>query len=154
MTPQDAPAVLVEALAAIERGWPVLPVHGIRGGACTCSKGAKCKDTGKHPRTKNGLKDARAEEGTIREWWREWSEANLGIRTGETSRLVVLDVAPRHGGDATLVRLTDDHSPLPYTIRQVTGSGGKHVFFQHPWRHIRNNQNGKMGPGHPPGRSS
>ena len=44
-------------------GWPVLPLHSIRGGSCTCSRGAKCDSPGKHPRTEHGVIDASNRRG-------------------------------------------------------------------------------------------
>ena len=46
------------ALTALQNhGFSVLPIHTIRNGACTCSN-PNCPSPGKHPRTRNGVKDA------------------------------------------------------------------------------------------------
>jgi hypothetical protein len=39
------------------------------------------------------------------DWFSRWPDANIGIVTGEISNLVVLDIDPKHGGDASLERL-------------------------------------------------
>ena len=48
----------LEALDYQEQGWAVLPLHTIVSGICTCHKKEKCPGPGKHPRTRNGVKDA------------------------------------------------------------------------------------------------
>lgn len=134
------------ALAYGKRGWSVLPLHGIRSdGTCTCSK-PDCKSPGKHPRTPNGLNDASKDPQRVNAWWRRWPHANIGIRTGRESGLVVLDVDPRHGGDNTLQDLERARSPLPDTVEAITGGGGQHLFFQHPGRQVRTSA-GQPGPG-------
>jgi hypothetical protein len=60
---------------------------------------------------------------------------NFGIRTGAISGVVVLDVDPRHGGDASLDALGLDLSGVP-CVR--TGSGGRHFYFAYPDGGLRN----------------
>jgi hypothetical protein len=43
--------------------------------------------------------------------------------------VVVLDVDPRHGGDAMLEQLEAKHGMLPRTLTAITGSGGQHLWF-------------------------
>ena len=69
---------------------------------CSCFRGEKCEDPGKHPRIKGWEEAATTDEGKIRAWWARWPEANIGIMTGAESGFVVLDVDPRHGGDEAL----------------------------------------------------
>lgn len=99
---------LVAALSYASRGWAVLP---IRAG-------------GKIPLTQHGVKDASTSELVIRGWWRTWPTANVGIATGSVSGIVVLDVDPRAGGDASLAALT-----VPETRSARTGGGGRHFLF-------------------------
>jgi hypothetical protein len=47
---------------------------------------------GKHPLTRHGLHDATADPGVIRRWWTRWPQANVGIRTGAASGLLVIDI--------------------------------------------------------------
>src|SRR5260221_6684672 len=95
--------VLVAALEYAQRGWPVLPLHGIRDGACTCGN-PKCDKPGKHPRIKSGKEhsEATTDPDRIRTWWERWPDANVGIRTGVASGLIALDEDPRHGGENSL----------------------------------------------------
>ena len=71
-------------------------------------------------------------------WFERWPDANIGIVTGEISNLVVLDIDPNHGGDASLERLEQRFAPLPATIEATTGGGGRHLYFAHPGGLIRN----------------
>ena len=125
------------ALAYVRRGWPVLPLHSVSQGTCSCRR-SDCQTPGKHPRTLHGVKDATAREQTVRAWWDRWPDANVGIATGSVSGLIVLDVDPRHGGDDSLVALERQHDPLPQTVRAMTGGGGSHPYFSHPGGIVRN----------------
>lgn len=77
-------------------------------------------------------------EEEVAEWFHRWPDANIGLVTGEVSNLVVLDVDPKHGGDATLERLQRRYRPLPITVEAITGGGGRHYYFAHPGHLIRN----------------
>jgi energy-coupling factor transporter ATP-binding protein EcfA2 len=76
--------------------------------------------------------DATTDGLTIRHWWAQWPDANVGIVTGGKHGLLVLDVDPRHGGDDSLCELERQHGPLPDTVESLTGGGGRHLLFQHP----------------------
>lgn len=133
-TPAPDSQLLADALSYSARGWRVLPVHSIRAdGRCTCGR-AKCKSPGKHPKTKNGVKDATKEEGQIKAWWKRWPSANIGIATGAESGLVVLDVDTKDGkdGEGSLRVLEAEHGKLPDTAESCTGGGGRHEFYQYP----------------------
>jgi hypothetical protein len=84
------------------------------------------------------LQHERPSEHDVAEWFRRWPNANIGIVTGEISNLIVLDVDPKHGGDATLERLEHKFRPLPVTVEAVTGGGGRHLYFGHPGGLTRN----------------
>ncbi len=133
MTPLDS------ALAYAGLGWSVLPLHSVRGGRCTC--GNTCSNIGKHPLGRlvpNGVHDATTAANVIRDWWRQCPDANVGIATGALSRLVVLDVDPRHGGDDSLAALLREHGDFPETVENLTGGGGRHLVFVHPGVHVPN----------------
>lgn len=105
---------------------PVLPLHSIRDGRCTCRTGCG-RNAGKHPRTAHGKDDATTDlrQGTA--WWDRWPWANIGIRL--PAGMIVLDVDPRNGGAVTLAELTREHGPLPPTLTARTGSGGLHAWL-------------------------
>lgn len=135
----------LSAAALARRGWPVLACHA--GFPCSC--GTACASPGKHPRTRRGLHDATLELAEIRRWWRRWPEANLAVRTGARpagAGVVVLDVDPGHGGEASLAALVAEHGPLPATLEVATGGGGRHLWFAHPGATVPNSA-GRLGPG-------
>src|SRR2546428_11800367 len=101
--PADA---LLTALAYADAGIPVFP----------------CTPGDKKPLTPNGFKDATTDRATIKTWWKQHPAANIGspVRDGE----LVLDVDPKHAGDATLVTLEKTDGPLPRTRTIQTCSGG------------------------------
>jgi len=80
----------------------------------------------------HGLRDATTEPANIKRWWATKSAANIGIRTGSPSGIVVLDVDPRHGGDESLGILQRRNEKLPDTVVALTGGGGSHWLFAHP----------------------
>lgn len=63
----ESRAELREAAAGYaQRGWRVLPLHTVTKGMCSC--GTTCSSPGKHPRTRNGLKDATTDLTAIDAW--------------------------------------------------------------------------------------
>jgi hypothetical protein len=94
-----------------------------------------------------GLNAATTERAQIDSWWSRWADANVGIRTGVESRLVVIDVDPDHGGNASLERLTAEHGALPLGRAVRTGSDGRHLYFRHPGGLVRNDAGRRLGPG-------
>ncbi len=122
----DRTKVLEAALTYIKSDWHVIPLHSVVARGCSCGKTA-CKSPGKHPRTKNGLKDASTDEDRIRSWWKRWPDANVGIVTGAISGIWVLDIDPRNGGDVSLEGLGDVRAD----VEQETGGRGSHLVFEH-----------------------
>lgn len=122
------------ALAYAARGWHVIPFYAPTGDRCTCWAPAKCEHPGKHPLTTKGPDGkpravaATADPATVRGHFR--GVVNVGVRCGGVSRIVVLDVDPRHGGTDSLAALLDAHGPLPDTPEVATGGGGRHYYFQ------------------------
>ncbi len=117
------------ALAYVARGWPVLPV----------------RPRGKEPLAAlapHGAKDASNDPETIRAWWGAAPTANVGIAV--PPGVVVLDIDPRNGGDATLAAFEQQHGPLPSSVECRTGGGGRHLYFRIP-DGVR--PRGKLGPG-------
>lgn len=142
----NANPLLTAALAYAARGWHVFPCHTPTVDGCSCLKRTACTDRGKHPRTKNGLKDATTDPGQIRRWWQQmWPEANIGICTGAVSDFVVLDVDAPKGGVESLVDLEKSYRALPETVQQLTGRG-QHYFFAYSGVHVKNGVE-TLGPG-------
>ena len=86
------------------------------------------KHNSKAPSTTNGFYDAKGEwsEGFIKTF-RNW-----GVRTGLESGVIVLDIDPRNGGDASLKAFLEANNySLPATLTVRTGNGGTHYYFQY-----------------------
>lgn len=134
--------LLEAAISYAARGWYVFPLYGPgKSTLCECGDAA-CAQAAKHPRIKGGFHGATVDTGQIREWWAKWPRANIGIACGK-SRLVVLDVDPRHGGDGSLSELVKRHSgalgalsqatqALVATLTSDTGGGGTHYLYTAP----------------------
>lgn len=125
-------------------GWPVIPLHSAIAGVCSCSKGAACPSSGKHPRIGAWEQEATADAETIAEWVERWPDGNIGIVTGR--EFWVLDVDPKNDGPATLAALEAKHGALPHTPQAETGSGGAHYLFALPGFPVKNSA-GKLGAG-------
>jgi len=121
-------------------GWEVFPCHSVQDGVCTCRKGKGCSEPGKHPRTRHGHQDATTDAKDIGAWWRCYPTANVAIRTGQASDIIVLDIDPRHGGDDSLQSLQDRLGPLPEHPVAETGGGGTHRLFKHPGDRVAGRQ--------------
>lgn len=123
-------------------GYPVFPLHNpiFAGDAvrCSCRDWKNCNKVGKHPRTWHGVKDATTDLETIRGWWRQWPNANIGLATGANSGVFVLDIDPKSGGFHNLEDLEDAYGGLPGTLTQRTGSNGQHRIFRYPDVQIKN----------------
>lgn len=120
------------ALAALRRGWSVVPLHDVSGGVCSCGR-VDCPSPGKHPRIAwEPAQVAVASVDQVRHWWGRWPEAGVGVVTGPVSGVVVLDVDPRNGGDESLARLQGRFGVLATTVETRTGGGGRHLWFRHP----------------------
>jgi hypothetical protein len=126
--------VVQDALAYAVRGWPVLPLWWPLAGAkrCACSD-PECSKPGKHPVGRlvpHGKDQASTDPAVITSWWASCPRANVGIRTGAVSGLVVLDI-DGPAGRATLRSLVERHGRFP-TAWVRTGSGGWHAYLAHP----------------------
>lgn len=113
--------MLNAALEYARRGWPVLPLVPGR----------------KSPLGKfvpNGHKDATTDEATIREWWGAYPEANIGLRVGPESNLLVIDVDNKGGkkGSVEFEKLESEIGPLPATRTVRTPTGGFHYYLEFP----------------------
>ncbi len=117
------PSTIKAAKRYLARGWSVLPLRP--------------RDK-RPPISWEHLQHERPSEQDVAEWFRSWPDANIGIVTGEISNLIVLDIDPKHGGDAALERLEHKFGPLSATVEAVTGGDGRHLYFAHPGGLTRN----------------
>jgi len=113
------------------RGWAVFPL--------------KPKDK-KPLKDSNGFKDATTDGEKLKAWWGQHPDYNIGIATGETSGLLVIDIDFGHGGEESLAELQTEHGEMPKTISARTGGGGRHLLYKMPRSDIRISA-GKLGKG-------
>lgn len=122
-------ARLAAAVAAVERGWPVIPLRPF----------------GKVPAVKDWDRRATLDPDQVLAWW-EHRPYNVGISCRAAGLLVVdLDQGVPHGRDvlAALARAHGADDPREtYTV--ATPSGGEHRYFRAPDTPLRNTA-GKLG---------
>lgn len=100
----------------------------------------------KAPYTSTGHKAATTDETTIIDWWTRWPDALIGMPTGWASGVWGLDV-DLPDGPASLEAIEAQIGPLPKTLVQITGSGGRHLFFKMEAGVEVKNSARKLGPG-------
>lgn len=126
-------SLLDYALAYAAMGWSVFPCHHPikkTGWNCSCeawkrkhNSDYECDNAGKHPRTKNGLDDATTDLDQIKEWWKRWPDANIGINCGASGLLVVDLDTYKDIYDGDDLELDEE------TITGLSGGGGSHLFY-------------------------
>ena len=106
-------------------------------------------DIDKNPLTKHGFKDAAKDIHQVEKWWNERPEAGIGVATGETSGIFVLDIDVKDGarGEESLKALEAKYGKLPTTPISHTGSGGRHFIFAYPGSEDMRNSAKKLGDG-------
>jgi hypothetical protein len=90
------------ALLCASAGLPVVPLHGVKGGQCTCGN-KDCEQPGRHPRTKRATTD----RALIKKYWTKWPKAKIGIVLGTSSGVLAL-VADGSAGKKTLRALEEE----------------------------------------------
>lgn len=110
------------ALAYAQRGWAVFPL----------TPGMKIPIAGS-----NGLKDATTDPAIITAWWTRTPNANIGIATGKSSGVWVIDIDMKKGKDgaASLKAFAEQHADTPAPTQRVrTPSGGAHLYIAYDVR--------------------
>ena len=115
------PSMLELALDYVAQGYEVFPADP-----------SPIDKRGKAPLTTNGMKDASSDPAQVRAWWTAHPDALIACRI--PADVVVLDIDPRHNGDATWRLLEDAYGPIPVARRHRSGrnDGGFHAWFKHP----------------------
>lgn len=130
-------------------GFPVIQLQNLerkRGKLqCSCRDGLNCDIAGKHPRTRNGSKDATTDENIILKWWEKHPNSNIGLLTGKETGFFVLDIDIRtendlvYNGEITLEELRyyyqskwKTYLPFEATLTAFSGSGCRHLYFKYP----------------------
>lgn len=126
MQTDDANPLLAAALAYAARGWRVVPLHECLAPAepgapvgCSCGR-VGCDSQGKHPRVKDWPKAASADASAVRDWWKRWPGANVGVAPGACSGFVFIDVDTKAGQDLLIEYACGKTEP---TIAYTTGKG-------------------------------
>jgi hypothetical protein len=126
---------LQAAILQAEHGHRVHPCHYItEDGGCSCGK-CDPSQHGKHPALTGWQKAASTTETTLRQWWTDQPECNIGIATGPGSDLLIVDIDTRgKNGFKDLQEL--DPAGLGFdgikTPKARTGSGGGQLYFAWP----------------------
>lgn len=119
----------------VKYGFKIIPVNWVNeDGTCSCGK-KDCTSVGKHPLTSlvpNGLKNFSDDLQVITDWFTKYPNANIGIVTGKTSNILVLDIDPRNGGDKSFNEIKPLLGDSINTLTVLTGGGGRHLYFQYP----------------------
>lgn len=111
------------ALRYADRGWHIFPC-----------------DEKKAPHTEHGFKDASTDPAQITAWWARWPDANIGLATGESCGLFVIDIDKqnerhKHDGYVAWFALCQDHDWHADAVDVLgckTPSWGSHLYFN--WR--------------------
>lgn len=110
----------------------------------------------KEPVTKSGLNDWTDNPGQIDVWWGQGEHAgkrgnpsyNIGMACGQVSGGIIAIDLDCHSDEANGLHFLHDweveHGKLPETWTQITGSGGKQLFYR-AGQDIRNSANGEIG---------
>ncbi|MDX2974011.1 bifunctional DNA primase/polymerase [Kribbella solani] len=133
--------VLTAALEAAGRGWPVFMLGRSKRPVANCNDCRdQAHDLAHDPATCghltcHGFYAATTDPDRVRQIVAAVPAGQLAVRTGAVSGLVVIDVDPAHGGDASLADLVAAEL-VPRTLWVRTGSGGVHLYYRHPGREI------------------
>ncbi|HYF53927.1 MAG TPA: bifunctional DNA primase/polymerase, partial [Salinarimonas sp.] len=140
------------ALGYVARGWAVFPL-GVRSKLPLIPK----SEGGR------GFKDASTDPAQVRTWWNREPQANVGLACGKVSgavvvididnKLPVIDLEKLEPGQSLVSGMDAWPSVLelvggvPVTLEQVTGGGGRQLFYRLPeGRAIRNFNRGLLLP--------
>lgn len=110
-----------------EKGFRVLPLHGLVDGVCACSKAKECRSPGKHPIY--GAWAAKATNDLIQasvEWQGTKASRNIGLAMGHG--LVAVDI-DGEDGRRSLEQLQAVHEWPDGPVAE-TGSAGLHFIFR------------------------
>lgn len=90
-----------------------------------------CVPGGKRPLIERGFHAATTDTGQVTAWWRRWPAANIGVPTGASSGLVVVDVDV-HGpadGRASFDRADAAGLVGGWEVLVRTPTGGMHAYY-------------------------
>lgn len=140
------PNMLAEALGYAARGWPVFPCDWRQGDMAKVPLVARDRDAdGKPIDGTGGVKKATTDAAQIREWWKKWPDALIGMALGREAGLWVVDFDPREGEnvDGVAARMAELVGKFPAGPKSETQSGGWHIWFKMPDGDVPKNSVGK-----------
>ena len=89
-----------------------------------------CKVLDKSPYILGGFKAATQDEAQIRKWWVSWPKALVGVPTGSTNGLVVIDYDPENDrGDASGWIQNHSEALISTQVNDTRREGGKHYIY-------------------------
>ena len=90
-----------------------------------------CVPGEKRPLVRRGFHDATADPAQVSEWWRRWPAANIGIPTGATSGVEVVDIDVHSTGTGFPAFRTAHREGLAagWAALVRTPSGGLHAYY-------------------------
>lgn len=84
------------------------------------------------PNEQNSFNQFRSDVAKVRQWWKRWPNANIGIRPPLGYVVVDVDVKDGKAGVQTWRQLTAGRT-VPTTLTMTSGSGGWHFWFRLPY---------------------
>lgn len=121
--------MLNEALQYLQLQFPIIPLCSHDHSCMSRIHLSTCKSPGKRPLIKNWQDAGIPSEQQVKDWFRRWPTANIGIVLGISSGLVALDVDGPFGF-AKLEELAGGN--LPETWQFSTPGGGMRYLFSIP----------------------
>ena len=111
----DEPTLAAAAIRYANLGIPVFP----------------CVPGGKQPLTPNGFHDATSAARVVHHWWQRTPEANIGLPTGASTGILVVDVDVHAGGSGfeSFERARADGLADNWGWLVRTPSGGIHAYY-------------------------
>ena len=90
-----------------------------------------CVPGGKQPLTPNGFHDATSSAPTVHHWWQRTPDANIGLPTGASTGILVVDVDVHSGGSgfAAFERARSEGLADNWGWMVRTPSGGIHAYY-------------------------
>lgn len=149
----NQPSVLQAALWYAGQGIAVFPLGPAKRPLARC---AACRPVGACPGrnecrcgvdTCHGFYAATLDRAVINGWWGRQPGWQIGLRTGQVSDLVALDVDLDKGGLDSLISLQQAGLDIRGTAAQLSGSGlSFHLLYRHPGGTVPNSA-GRLGDG-------
>lgn len=132
--------MLEHALEYLALKYPIFPVCSPLMGAHQHFIDGKLKDCTPDKRGKNPMVPWKAYQTglptaeKVRDWWRRWPDANIGMATGEFSGVIVLDCDSGEARQLVLGKGGLEKAPAVWTGTP----GGIHFWIEHPGYSVKN----------------